>query len=233
MGEYRPPVPSVSKPANSDDEFQQMLAMIGEKVRQKFSKARDVFRFVDTDHSGTISRGEVHYFFRFFNVDTVQADKFFSGFESDEDDEISYVEFVKYLWPHINPGNEQIHWALQKNAGVTYQKQAIPKQVYAKRDEADEIELPRELVRARVNIAGRLELRYKNKKEAFRDLDYDRDGEVTQSEMRHFFHNFGWEQDVADKFYEVLMARGHGYVRFDTFARLFTLAKDSDLRFRL
>merc|ERR1719263_612674 len=205
--------------------------MIGEKVRQKFSKARDVFRFVDTDHSGTISRSEVHYFFRFFNVDSIQADKFFYGFNTDEEGEISYVEFVRYLWPHVNPGNEQIHWALKKEAD-RYQKDILPKEVYAKRNEADDIKLPLDLVRARVNIAARLELRYKNKKEAFRDLDYDKDGEVTLQEMRKFFRTFGWE-DVADRFYEILEQNGQGRLRFDTFAALFTLTKDSEHHFRV
>lgn len=241
MGEYRPPIQSVRKPEHSDNlEFQQMLAMIGEKVRQKFSKARDVFRFVDSDHSGTISRSEVHFFFRFFNVNSRQADQFFDGFDRDEDGEISYVEFVKYLWPYCNPGNEQEHWCLAKDKDSnphesTYHDQkAQPTRVFTR--EVQELEstpkLPLDLNHARVNIAQRLELRYKNRRDAFRDLDYDRDGSITLSEMRYFFGLFGWGK-IADRFYEILSIKGHGEVHFDTFAQLFNISKDSDLRLRL
>lgn len=236
MGEYRPPVQAVSKPVGEENpDFQKMLAMIGEKVRQKFSKARDVFRFVDTDHSGTISRSEVHFFFRFFNVSSDLGDKFFDGFEVDEDGEISYVEFVKYLWPHINPGNEGVHWALKKGE-EGYQEYmptgSPPEKVFVRRDEEHDIELPNDLVKARVNIAQRLDLKYKNRRDAFRDLDYDRDGTISIEEMQGFFKLFGWEE-VAERFYHILETKGHGEVHFDTFAQLFTLSKDSDMRLRL
>jgi len=124
MGEYRPYMRPADEVAAEDfnawikkekgKEFHQMLELIGEKVRQKFSKARDVFRFVDQDHSLKLDRNEVRYFLRFFNVVASQADKFFDGFEQDEDGEICYVEFLKLLWPYVNPGNETTPWRLTK-----------------------------------------------------------------------------------------------------------------------
>jgi len=234
LGDYRPPIQNVRKPPHSENiEFQQMLAMIGEKVRQKFSKAREVFRFVDSDHSGTISRSEVQFFFRFFNVHSDEADKFFDGFDRDEDGEISYVEFVKYLWPYCNPGNEQEHWCLAKHKDIYHQQKCQPTRVFIREvEELQATKLPLELNQARVNIAQRLELRYKNRRDAFRDLDYDRDGTVTLTEMRYFFGLFGWES-IAERFYEVLSSKGGGEVRFDTFAQLFNVSKDSDMRLRL
>jgi len=213
-----------------------MLAMIGEKVRQKFSKARDVFRFIDSDHSGSISQSEVHYFFRFFNVPIDEADKFFAGFEVDDEGEISYVDFVKYLWPHVNPGNEQMHWCLAKDANKEIEDAVRPTRIFCRREEEGEshdFDLPRDLVRARVNISQRLELRYKNSRDAFRDLDYSRDGKITQQEMRNFFVNFGWEAEMSDRFFAVLDKRGKGVVNFATFTALFATRKDSDTRVRL
>lgn len=236
LGEYRPPVQKVAGPAEADHpEFQQMLAMIGEKCRQKFSKAREVFRFVDSDHSGTIDRGEVQYFFRFFNIPREQADKFFENFEVDEENEISYVDFVKYLWPHVNPGNEQLHWSLAKDERKDDVDETKPRTVYARSQDlvqAYEVELPRELEKAKVNIAARLELRYKSTREAFRDLDKDHDGDITKEEIARFLGYFGWAH-VADRFFDILSERGNGTIDYSVFTGLFVNAKDSDFRLRV
>jgi len=168
--------------------------------------------------------------FRFFNVDIVKADKFFEGFDQDDEGEIDYTEFVKVLWPHVNPGNEQAHWSLKKDEAnyQSYEKAGTaPMQVYGKRDELEDIDLPNDLIRARVNITQRLELKYKNKKDAFRELDYNRDGSISREEMQLFFRVFGWE-DVADRFYDLLDKEGTGEVCFRTFAKMFTCVKDSD-----
>jgi len=229
----------VAKPDKSDNvQFQAMLAMIGEKCRQKFTHARDVFRFVDTDHSGSVSRSECRFFFRFFNVNQDEADNFFDGFDADEEGEISYTEFVKYLWPHINPGNDSVHWCLKKDeeSYQAYQKRhSAPEQVFTKhvaQDPTEGYELTGDLRQARVNIAQRLDLKYKNRKDAFRELDYDRDGTISREEVHFFFRIFGWES-VADRFFEHLEMKGNGEVHFHTFAALFNISKDSDLRLRL
>lgn len=239
LGEYRPPVQKVAGPAEAENpEFQLMLAMIGEKVRQKFSKAREVFRFIDSDHSGSVSRTEVHFFFRFFNIPKKEADKFFDNFEVDEENEISYVQFVKYLWPHVNPGNEQLHWSLAKDERKDEPDVTLPQRIYARShasglaDQAEEVELPRELVRAKVNIAARLELRYKSTREAFRDLDKDKDGDITKPEIERFLGYFGWAH-VADKFFDVLVERGGGSIDYSVFTGLFLNSKDSDFRLRI
>lgn len=230
MGEYRPMMqqsePEKIERSNSKRsmEFQRMLELVGSKVSQKFSKARDVFRFVDSDHSGTISRSECHYFFRFFNIVPEEADKFFEGFETDDEGEISYIEFLKYLWPHINPGNEQTPWRLAK-ANPEEDKAEEPVKIYQREEKADQVELPADLRRARVNIAQRLDLRYKTRRDAFRDLDTDKDGVVSREEVRTFFRLFGWETE-ADKFFDVLHERGNGEVSFRVFASLFDHSKD-------
>lgn len=237
LGEYRPEVQKVAKAAVADNpKFQEMLEMIGEKVRQKFSKARDVFRFIDSDHSGSISRSEVRYFFRFFNIPKEEADQFFDGFEVDEENEISYVDFVKYLWPHVNPGNEQLHWSLAKDERKDEPDERIPQRVFTNASgetvQAEEVELPRELVRAKVNISQRLELRYKSTREAFRDLDRDKDGDITKEEIQRFLGYFGWAH-TADRFYDVLIERGQGTISYRVFTGLFVNAKESDFRLRL
>jgi len=247
MGEYRPhmrPADEVMKEekaasrAEKGEEFHRMLELVGEKVRQKFSKARDVFRFVDGDHNSKISRSECQYFFRFFNVSNDQADKFFDGFEKDNDGEICYVEFLKHLWPHVNPGNEATPWRLTKDALAEEHGQSTMETPTAQKvnmnlgnarkllvptDQAALVSknLPAPLRQARINITQRLSLRYKHWRDAFRDLDTDHDGVVTQEEMRIFFRNFGWE-DVADKFYGVLSKDETEEITFCTFTALFS-----------
>jgi len=237
LGEYRPKVQKVAGPAEADNPaFQQMLAMIGEKVRQKFSKAREVFRFVDSDHSGSIDRSEVRFFFRFFNISRDEADQFFDGFDVDEEGEISYVQFVKYLWPHVNPGNEQLHWSLAKDERKDEPDQSLPSRIFAKsqtlQNQAEELDLPRELVRAKVDITKRLELRYKTSREAFRDLDRDKDGTITKEEITRFLGYFGWGH-VAGKFFDILVERGNGTIDYSVFTGLFVSSNESDFRMRL
>mmetsp|Transcript_47568 Transcript_47568/g.75242 ORF Transcript_47568/g.75242 Transcript_47568/m.75242 type:complete len:348 (-) Transcript_47568:94-1137(-) len=256
MGEYRPrmrPADEVMKEEKEasreekGEEFHKMLELVGEKIRQKFSKARNVFRFVDTDHNSKISRSECQYFFRFFNVTPDQADKFFDGFEKDDDGEICYVEFLKHLWPHVNPGNEATPWRLSKDviAGEHGQSTMEAPRVNMNLGNArkpfvttaeaalSSIELPASLRAARMNIAQRLSLRYKHWRDAFRDLDTDHDGLVTREEMRYFFRNFGWE-DLADKFYDVLSRNENADITFSTFTALFDISKDAQaLRLRL
>jgi Ca2+-binding EF-hand superfamily protein len=254
MGEYRPymrPADEVKKEEEAakigqekGEEFQKMLELLGEKVRQKFSKARDVFRFVDTDHNLKLSRGEVRYFFRFFNVVAEQADKFFDGFEADEDGEICYVEFLKYLWPHVNPGNETTPWRLTK--GVKDEDRAMisltgrpklklsPSQHSLCPDQVLSVaELPNDLRIARINIAQRLIFKFKSPREAFRTLDVNKDGTVELEEMKFFFRNLGWEH-VAERFYDLLSNHGTTEVKFVHFTALFDVTKDLDsLRLRL
>lgn len=256
MGEYRPhmrPADEVMKEekeasrAEKGEEFHRMLELVGEKVRQKFSKARDVFRFVDCDHNSKISRSECQYFFRFFNVTADQADKFFDGFDKDEDGEICYVEFLKHLWPHINPGNEAQPWRLSKDNPSEEPALAMAEGLHmnmnvgnarkpfvtTKEAALASIELPATLRQARMNIASRFALKYRHWRDAFRDLDTDHDGVVTQEEMRIFFRNFGWEC-VADKFYAVLSKDETEDITFSTFTALFDVSKDAQaLRLRL
>jgi Ca2+-binding EF-hand superfamily protein len=258
LGEYRPHMRPADEVMAEDKEaqkaekgelaveFQNIMKIVGEKIRQKFSKARDVFRFVDCDHNSKISRSECQYFFRFFNVPETQADKFFDGFEKDEDGEICYVEFLKHLWPHINPGNEAQPWRLS----VESKEQGKPsmgsangsgfqlgktKTYFSTNSEAAlaSLELPAPLRSARMNISQRLSLRYKHWRDAYRDLDTDHDGVVTLEEMRIFFRNFGWEH-VAEKFYQVLSKDETVDITFSTFTALFDVSKDQQaLRLRL
>lgn len=241
-GAYRPPgrpkIPPRAQPGEIDPEFEKMMDFVGVKISQKFNKARHVLRYVDTDNNGWISREEARYFFRFFNMQDEDADKFFDGFEkAGADGEISYTQLLRTLWPYINPGNdEQTPWQIkqedmEKHGLARWGDEARHTSPFrTKKDSYDE--LTPELRRARVNICQRLDLKYAKKGDAFKLIDMNRDGVVSRQELLAFFRGFGWEE-VADKMYDVLAARSEtGFVDYSVFMDLFEQDLDA-LRLRI
>merc|ERR1719329_1112323 len=53
------------------------LEFIGSKAKEKFNHAREVFRCVDCDDDGIVTRKEIQYFCRMFNISEVSADRLY------------------------------------------------------------------------------------------------------------------------------------------------------------
>lgn len=99
--------PSPDPAASLDVDLREMLDFIGEKAKQKFSHAREVFRCVDCNDDGRISQGELRYFCRVFNLPEAKADKLFHHLvgATPGSTDINYHDFVCFLGPHLElPG---------------------------------------------------------------------------------------------------------------------------------
>lgn len=239
-GSYRPVVGPESRPqvegkftqSADEKEFHQLLELIGRKCGEKFSKGRDAFRFIDGNHDGMISQSEVRFFFRFFNIVPEKADKFFARIDEDGSGEVSNLEFIRYIWPYINPGNEQQPWQL-----TAAEKEGPPPLLGCRTAEAKMHallagqDLPAELRVARIRVAQRLEVKYNSISKAFLDLDTDCDGFITKKDVRNLFASFDFE-DAADQFFDLVDQDASGAISFNEFASIFN--KDLDgLRMKL
>jgi len=97
------PLDCTSQPC--DPEIQAILDFIGHKSKQKFSHAREVFRCVDCNDDGRISREEMRYFFRVFNMPESRADRVFDHIAGLGSGDVKYYEFVRFLGPFLDlPG---------------------------------------------------------------------------------------------------------------------------------
>lgn len=75
----------------------------------------------------------------------------------------------------------------------------------------------RELCELMEDIGRKLPLKFRHVRDAFRPLDLNHDGKITQSEMRSFLRGFGWSEDVADRLFLLLDEAGHGEVNYSDF----------------
>jgi len=87
-------------------DFQGLLDLVRDKVRQRFANPRECFRFVDGDQDGSISRGEMRYFFRAFNVPAEQSDSFFDCLDEGGNGEVEFNTFVKFVGPTVWPNED-------------------------------------------------------------------------------------------------------------------------------
>jgi len=211
-------VGSLPPKAETHHEFEKILELIGVKAAQKWSKAREAFRFVDCDHDGSVSRGEVQSFFRSFNLTKEQADKFFYHLSGGKEDDISYKTFVRLLWPYIVPGNQvPILPGAREDDDETVRTQDI-------NPDLKELMHDKELKKAMAGIESKFATKYKHVRAAFRAVDLDADGKVDKDEMRNFFRMFGYSEELADKFYGILDQDNSGGIDYDEFVAIFRVA---------
>lgn len=86
-------------------EFGPLMRVIEIKAAQRFSHARQLFRLVDGNKDGFISRSEVKHLFRAFNLPEIDADRIFDILDEEASGELEFDEFVRLLLPHLDlPG---------------------------------------------------------------------------------------------------------------------------------
>jgi Ca2+-binding EF-hand superfamily protein len=85
-----------------DQELHTVCQTIGQKAAMKYRNVREALRYVDADHDGWITRSEVHYFFRAYDVcSETAANKLFDKLDKNHVGEIELKSFVEYLGPYI------------------------------------------------------------------------------------------------------------------------------------
>lgn len=239
------PLPLAVSEKSVGPEIQTMLEFIGKKSKEKYHHAREVFRLVDCNDDGSISRKEMRYFFLVFNMPEESADKVFDHLGGDVAAELNYYEFVRFLGPFLDlPGTEaamgqrpdgQHSWMLQRPEGQPPSNRPSRRSSLAasrrssltpsiadsshpvEATELSHTQLEKEMREVMKDIGEKLPLKFKHVRDAFRPLDLSHNGRITKVEMRSFLRGFGWSPEVADRFFGALDEEGIGNIDFNTF----------------
>jgi len=223
-----------------DEDFRDVLQLIGNKSHEKFGNLRQAFRFVDGEKTGTISRSEMHYFFRAFNLPVAIADRFHNRLDITGSGDVSFSEFAKCLGPYLTPdkvvsprrtsmsGVHQMSSATAENDRTSPARSRVSSSADDAVTAGDlplqpriDPELRAELRKLMQDIGDKLPLKFKHQRDAFRVLDLERNGRITKGEMRGFFRGFGHPEEVADKVFDLLDEEGLGEIDFSDFMKHF------------
>ncbi|CAK0895730.1 unnamed protein product, partial [Prorocentrum cordatum] len=216
-----------SRTKDVQKEFDEVLDVIGKKAAFKFKTVHEAWRYVDNDKNGAVSRSEMQYFFRAFNLTKEAADKFFDRLDDDEHGEIPYEVFTKHLAPYIQPQvcggvrlPVKVHakGALSRTMPTGFKDElaASPASPMKRRQGADQ-GLRAELKALMQDLGQKLPLKFRHPRDAFRMLDLQRNGRITRQELRAFFRGFGHSDQVSDKMFDLLAEESHGEVDFCAF----------------
>lgn len=100
-------------------EFAKELEQIRLKAVQRFQNANDIFKHVDSDKDGYVSRGEMRHLFRAFSLPQDAADQFFERLCEPGRGEASYHELVRQMGPLLDlPGGPAVAGAAKRALGV-------------------------------------------------------------------------------------------------------------------
>eukprot|EP00441_Pelagodinium_beii_P027154 CAMPEP_0197660956 /NCGR_PEP_ID=MMETSP1338-20131121/51160_1 /TAXON_ID=43686 ORGANISM="Pelagodinium beii, Strain RCC1491" /NCGR_SAMPLE_ID=MMETSP1338 /ASSEMBLY_ACC=CAM_ASM_000754 /LENGTH=594 /DNA_ID=CAMNT_0043238419 /DNA_START=7 /DNA_END=1791 /DNA_ORIENTATION=- len=203
------------KEVNSDfrTELRKLMQDMGDKIPLKFKHVRDAFRVLDLERNGRITRSEMRAFFRGFGHPEDVADRVFDLVDQEGQGEIDFAAFMSHFDSVLGPAFRQ-----------------------AKRQEMIQVSDPRQS--KEVNdiaefIGEHLVVKYKTVQDAFRAVDLNKDGKLSQYEMRVFVKKFGLSVDAADLFFHALDTEDTGYVLYSTFVQLFggiKRGKDADTK---
>lgn len=102
-GQWRPP--KGGKGNHNQNPFAALQRMEGWEgnLAAKYNSALKAFRDIDEDHNGALSREEIQVLFDKFNLPTVGLDDVFQKVETNEGNEISFLEFQRHFGKVINP----------------------------------------------------------------------------------------------------------------------------------
>merc|ERR1711912_63249 len=154
------------------------------------------------DHDGKISRREMQYFFRAYNIPGPMADRFFDHLDRDKSGEVQYQEFMAYVAPYVQPTqiegsaemtdcNSNASTRTPSPFGCTSQPSGTTKQTIS-----PEIKAMLEF------IAKKAREKFSHAREVFRCVDCNDDGSITRKEMHYFFRVFNMPEVNADTVFD-------------------------------
>jgi len=191
-------------------EFQNLIDLVGHKAAAKFKTIHACFRTVDRDHNGSVDREELVELFRSFNLQDEFADRFMEHMDPHHTGEIEYTELQQLIGQYIQPGykaSKERRVAVRADAGKTMEQ----------RKREAELNQLAEIIGAKAHA------KYRCLRDCFRFVDEDKDGIVSRSECLRFMEVFGFPHSVGDHVYDLLLDKtGHsGEVDFTTFLGTF------------
>lgn len=191
-------------------EFQNLLDLVGHKAAAKFKTIHACFRTVDRDHNGTVDHEELAELFRSFNLQDEFAARFMDHMDPQQTGEIEYTELQQIIGQYIQPGYKA---SQARRVGV---RNDAGKTVEQRKREA-------ELNQLAEIIGAKAHAKYRCLRDCFRFVDEDKDGTVSRTECLRFMEVFGFPHSVGDHVYDLLLDKtGHsGEVDFHTFLSTF------------
>jgi len=183
-------------------EIREVMRDIGYKVRMSYRRPRDALRGLDLEKDGIIRREEMRDFFRGFNKSETFADRVFDLLDPDRTGKVDFAEFLAHFDEVLTPAHRQVERA--PVIGL------------------NDLERSRQVATVVNAIGHRMLTKYKNARQAFRDLDLDKDGKVSRQELRFFVKKMGLPVETADVLFEALSPTDFGgLIEQDTFVSLF------------
>jgi len=183
-------------------ELREVMRDIGHKVRMSYKRPRDALRPLDLQKDGIIRKEEMRDFFRGFNKSESFADQVFTLLDPSGTGKVDFSEFLMHFDEVLTPAHRQVERAPViglADLGRSMQAATV------------------------VNAIGhRMLTKYANARQAFRDLDLDKDGKVSRKELQFFVKKMGLPVEAADVLFEALTPSDFGgLIDQDTFVSLF------------
>jgi len=183
------------KPDSLSKEEQEILRLceaISTKAAAKFRTTREALRHVDAERDGNITKSEMYYFFRAYNLPPESAEKFFNYLDAEKLGEVPYTRFVRFVCPFIH---NAMSGDARKKPSITSLAEVDEDQLQSTKTEfADVLGL----------IEDKAAQKYTQLRHAFRAVERNEAGTIKKSEIRHFFRAFNIPQEMADQFFNRL-----------------------------
>eukprot|EP00434_Breviolum_minutum_P000056 symbB.v1.2.000047.t1/scaffold2.1/size812218/1 len=216
-------------------EIREVMRDIGYKVRMSYRRPRDALRGLDLEKDGIIRREEMRDFFRGFNKSETFADRVFDLLDPDRTGKVDFAEFLAHFDEVLTPAHRQVERApviglndLERSRQVATVVNAIGHRMLTKYKNLGILVMPHDVQKKStciflwiLNFGLTLPL-LRNARQAFRDLDLDKDGKVSRQELRFFVKKMGLPVETADVLFEALSPTDFGgLIEQDTFVSLF------------
>lgn len=189
-----------------EQEILELCEAIATKAAQKFRTTREALRNVDAHRDGNVTKSEMYYFFRAYNLAPEAAEKFFAYLDPEKLGEVPYTRFVRFVCPFI-------HSAMSGSG-----KKKPPMHAALPDVDADDLETTKAEFKDVLNlIEDKAAQKFTQLRHAFRAVERNEAGTVKRGEFRHFFRAFNIPQETADQVFQRLDRTRNGEVTWQDF----------------